>query len=136
MNPLLVRQVATARTIDRFRQAPHAWGTADCWQMARFHLRGMKVKLPRCRAYKSAIGAKRALREMGFDTLEGLLDSFLLRIAPAEALLGDIVLMQGDALFDAITISVGEKVIGWHQEDMSRLSNIMPIETIGAWRAI
>lgn len=90
---------------------------------------------PKLPDLRSALSAERALRATGFDDLRGLLDSLLPRIAPAAMLVGDLALMDGDAL-DAIVIAAGGKVFGY-AEGHEGLCVIEPVATRSfkaAWR--
>lgn len=127
------RIAALEKTLAKYRGKPFIWGVSDCGKLARSHLVNMGHRPPRLRTYKSAIGAKTVIRELGFESLEALLDSMLPRIAPARMLPGDIALMEGDGVLDAITISVGRKVFGWHQDGDGAVI-ITPHGLKGAWR--
>lgn len=114
---LLRRDEALKKTLAKFKGAPFDWGKADCISMARSHLVAMGHKrVPKLPKYRDAAGAASALKETGFDTLEALLDSLLPRIAPASMLPGDLVLLEGEPPFDCVTICLGRKVLGFHQD--------------------
>jgi hypothetical protein len=133
-NDLVRRQEAVAKTIAKFRDKPFVWGEQDCGKLLLSHLAAMgHKKLAKPGRYKDALGARRALTAMGFETVEDWLDSLLPRIAPAAALPGDIVVVQGDAGLDCITISVGFKAFGWH-EDAPGATILIHREVKGAWR--
>lgn len=133
---LVRRQQALEKTVRKYRGQPFEWGKSDCVTMARSHLVKMGHRgLPKLPKYRDAIEAKRALKKTGHGTLEALLDSLLPRIAPAMMLPGDLGLMgDEDGGRDALVISVGHKVMGWHQ-DADRLVNIVPARIDAAWRA-
>jgi hypothetical protein len=138
---LIRRQAAMAKTMAKYRAAPFAWGGAHCIPMLRSHLVAMGHKrLPKLPSYSSALGARRALREVGFDSVAGLLDSLLPRIPVARALIGDVILMGGtgedeERGLDAVTLATGGgKVAGWHQ-DAQGMVVIDPLHIKGAWRA-
>lgn len=134
MNDLLRRQNALAKTVDKFRDKPFVWGKADCGKLLISHLHAMgHRKLIRPGKYDDALGAKRALTAMGFETVEEWLDAMLPRIPPARALPGDIVLVAGTAGLDCITVSVGMKAFGWH-EDAEGATILIHREVKGAWR--
>lgn len=115
MHDALRRHRALEKTQAKYAGKPFAWGRNDCVRMARAHLVAMgHRKIPKIPPYSSGIGAKRALKAAGAESIEGLLDGLLPRIAPAMMRIGDIAVMQGDELFDAITICAGRKFIGWH----------------------
>lgn len=131
---LVRRQEALAKTMAKYRGKPFVWGKSDCMTMFRSHMVAMGVKgLPKAPEYSSALGAKRALKTMGFDTVGDLLDSLLPRIAPAAALPGDVIMVEGSDALDCVTISVGFKAFGWH-EDARGATVLVHRETKGAWR--
>lgn len=121
MHDTLRRHRALEKTRAKYRGKPLDWRKADCVRMARTHLVAMGRKgLPKIPAYTSPAGAKRALKSLGFDTLEQLLDSLLPRIAPAMLLPGDLALVQGDEHFDALMICVGHRLYGWSAQNGCR----------------
>lgn len=134
MNDLLRRQKATEATLAKYRDKPFSWKDSNtCLHMLRFHLRQMGHKpepLPRIR---SAIGARRALDERGWQDVGDLLDTLLPRIPHASMLLGDVAMFRSGDGFGAITISVGGKVLGWH-DDAPGMTALEPVEIAGAWR--
>jgi hypothetical protein len=133
---LLRRRDATQATLDRFKGKPFTWGKWDCAQMALFHLRGMghEVRLAKVGAYNSALGAKRAIRRLGFDNLVAAMDSRFPRIAPAEAVAGDMLALPADAGLGAIVVALGNgAAIGWHQDAEGAVAMRME-EFVAAWR--
>lgn len=134
-----VRRRATQATADRFRDQPFAWGKNDCVRMVAFHLRklGYRPKLAKAGSYSSALGAKRALARSGFKTIAEALDALgLERIAPAMALLGDIVQMPGDSGFDALGISLGGRSLLGYHEDLPGAGSLKIIEAVAVWRVM
>ena len=132
---LIRRQRALEKTVAKYRDRPHDWRSVDCIRMLRSHLVAMGHKrLPKLPRYDSALGAKRALKEAGFGSVDALLDSLLPRIAPAMALPGDVLLARGDEGLGAVTLSVGLKAFGWH-EDAPGATVLVLHEIAGAWRA-
>lgn len=131
------RQRATKKTKARFAGKTFDWaGGRTCVHMLRWHLKHFGYKVPFVPDFDSAITAKRALKDKGFDDVPALLDSMLHRYpAPAFMKLGDVVVVAGDGM-DAIMICSGpRRIFGWGQEyetpvfiepDMSQI--------IGAWR--
>lgn len=116
MHDLLRRQRALEKTRVKFRGKPFAWGKSDCVVMARSHLIAMGAKrLPKLPRYKDALGARRALKGVGAESIEQMLDGLLPRISPAEMLPGDLAVVDGEGGMDAIMICVGHKIFGWHQ---------------------
>lgn len=132
---MLRRNAALQKTADKYRGKPFVWGKFDCVKMARSHLVAMGHRgLPKVKPYKSAVGAKSSLKAARHKDLESLFDSILPRIAPAEMLPGDLALMQGDGLFDAVTICVGRKQLGWFEGEDEAVM-IVPYSLKAAWRA-
>ena len=134
MNDLLRRQEATKATLEKYRDKPFSWEDGHtCLHMLRYHLRQMGHKPESLPRIKSAIGAKRALEKRGWNDVGDMLDSILPRIQHATMLLGDVALFRSGDGFGAITISVGSKVLGWH-EDVPGMTALQPVEIEGAWR--
>jgi hypothetical protein len=136
---LVERVAATETVIARYRAKPFAWSTTGtCIHLARAQMIAMGHRAPTVPAFRSAVGAGKALKKAGYDRLEDLLDAILPRIAPAAMLVGDLALMPGGGGFDAIVIAAGGKVIGYHDDYLDRgVVNVIPegpAPFIGAWR--
>lgn len=94
MTPLDIRVAATEATDKLFRDTPFVWGKSDCVRMAAHVLKGLgyKPNLSRGGYYKTALGARKALKRTGFASIELALDELgLARLPWAYALPGDIV---------------------------------------------
>lgn len=131
------RRVATEKTLKRFRGKVFAWNTGvHCVRLFHQHLKNMGRKPPSLPRVRSPLGAKRALKERGWENVEAMLDSMLERIAPAEMMLGDVAIVPGDAGLDAIFVCAGPlKVFGWREDAPALvLLDIGLDELTGAWR--
>ncbi|WCS66503.1 hypothetical protein TMCBR2_gp018 [Caulobacter phage TMCBR2] len=125
MTTLLSRAEIAQAAVDRFNLKPFAWGERDCAQLAKFALMraGHPNPLKGGRSYRGELGAVRALafavQAFGLpknSDLAAVLDAMgLPRIAPAQALPGDIVGLHGPAPFGvALSIAVGNnKALGF-----------------------
>ncbi len=138
MIEMVRRQRAAQATVDRFKGAPFVYGKNDCARMAVHVLRGMghRPVLGKAGSYKSAIGAARALKRFGHGDLLAALDGLRLpRIAPAAALVADLVMLPGEGPFGgALTVAVGNgRVLGYH-EDLGTAEILQPIQFVAAWR--
>lgn len=136
---MALRQSATQATIDHFRDLPFQLGVADCAKMTIFHLKqfGIRFKLSKVGPYSTPIGARRAVRRLGFDTLaEALDDVGLQRIAPAEALIGDILELEADAPPGALHIAVGNGRTFAYHEDAATAVVMQPLRALAAWRVL
>jgi hypothetical protein len=136
----MLRRVAAAQaTLDRFRDAPFAFGEADCARLVGFHLRqlGYRPGLSRGGSYRTALGARAALRRAGFASLGAWLDDVgLVRIAPAEALVGDILQGESGDEFAALGVALGNlAMVGFH-EDAAGATVLRSVRLSGAWRAV
>jgi hypothetical protein len=139
---LVRRQRALVETTKAFANTPFDLGSADCAKLVAFHLVAMGHKgVPEPEPYSSALGATRALKRLGFKTLEGLFDSLLPRIAPAFMLPGDIALIRAEKGAPAwqtgtVVISVGRKFLGWHPDAdvLAILSPTIDEPFLAAWR--
>jgi hypothetical protein len=137
---LAERAAATDAVLKRFRnRALDFKSGATCLHLFRAQLIKLGHKPPRIPAFQSALGASKAMKRAGFEDLAAVIDSVLPRIAPAAMLVGDFGLLPGgpDGLFDALVMSVGGKVLGWHDSDLSKMSVIADIPLsayLAAWR--
>jgi hypothetical protein len=136
MSDLVRRAEATRLTLAKYRARPFDWkARATCIHLARFHLVKMGHRPPAMPDFRSALGAQKALAKSGFADLSALLDSLLPRIAPAQMLVGDLALMEGDGPFDSICVSAGGKLLGWHEDDPEGIRPLMALDLpLGAWR--
>jgi len=133
------RARATQATIDRFLGKTYRLGSVDCGRLLGLHLRrmGRPVEVPKVGAYTTYAGALRWLKQRGCDSLEAYLDGLgLVRIAPAEALVGDILTLQSSDQLSAPVIYLGDgRYLGFH-EDSDRAELLKPTAFEQAWRAI
>jgi hypothetical protein len=135
MSDQVRRAEATRLTMARYRAIPFDWkAKATCIHLARAHLRNMGHRPPAIPAFRSALGAQRALHRTGFADLAALLDSLLPRIAPAAMWVGDLAVVEGDEGFDSIVISAGGKMLGYNEADMSGIKPLVVSAFKGAWR--
>lgn len=131
------RRVATEKTLKRYRGKVFDWAKGiTCVHLARHHLRNMGHKPETLPRFRSALAAKRALRERGWSSVEAMLDSMMPRIAPAQMLLGDMAIVPGQDGLDCILVSAGPlKLMGWHPETGQFVLYDDGIsEVTGAWR--
>lgn len=134
----MIRRVAAAQaTLDKYKGHPFHFGSRDCAQLVAFHLRkmGHKPKLAKAGRYSSALGAKKALKRLGFETLAEAMDANgFERIPPAAAIVGDVIEMPGLEGPGALTVCMGNgRVVGYHQDAIGAVV-LQPVQTIAAWR--
>lgn len=137
-SPEMIRRADAAQaTLDRFKDRPFALGSFDCVRMVAFHLRqlGHTPPLSKGGSYTTLLGAKRALRRAGHASLAAALDALgFPPIAPAEALVGDVVQLPAEDELGALTIYVGNgRTLGYHQ-DVAGATVLQPLRFAGAWR--
>jgi len=111
------RAYAAEQTIKKFQWVPFKPGEFDCVKMAIFHLRkaGCPAKFKTPLNYKSIPSGHAMLRKMGFKSLSEYLDANFEKIAPASALVGDIIEMESEHPLGALTIYIGNgATFGWH----------------------
>lgn len=134
------RREATQATQDKFFGQAFDWAEGrHCVAMAHFHLRQMgwrAPKLPTLPRVRSALGARRALKAHGFETVAELLDSFLVRVPPAAMWVGDIAVTPGDDGLEAILIRTApHKLLGWLPDGSAVVNYDAGVEDLtGAWR--
>lgn len=131
---ILARTQATDKTLAAYIDAPFAWGRRDCGRMVAMHLRhmGHRVSLVKAGEYSSAKGAVRALSRMGYESLEAALDAQFVRIAPAEAVVGDVIALPSDCALSALAVrlSNGRVLHSWQ----GGFSISEPLLFVAAWR--
>ena len=137
-DPFVRRTEAAQKTLDVWSKRPMKLGTSDCVRMVAAHLRllGYKVKLPPSGSYRTAASALKALKAAGFASVEEALDGQgLERIAPAAAIVGDILMLPGVDRLGGLTVALGNgRVVGWHEEVPGGAAVLQPIEYVTAWR--
>ena len=135
---LILRRNAAQATLLRFEGQPFAWGRFDCAKMLAFHLRAMNLSPASAKAgsYSTAIGARRALGRIGAKSLAELLDVRFARIAPAAALIGDIVSLPSTGKLDAIGIALGNgRLLSYHEDAVGAIV-VQPVQMLAAWRIV
>lgn len=117
---LIERVDGTQKTIDAFLDQDFKWGERDCGQLAGTHLEAFGTKTPLSQAgnYTTERGAKRVLVRLGVQSMEELVDGLgFERIAPASAIVGDIVAFPGgteDAPWTALGVHCGtDRILGF-----------------------
>jgi hypothetical protein len=139
MNGMVRRATAVAATIRRFDGRPFAFGSVDCVKMAAFHLRAMghreALGLAKAGTYRSALSARGALKRAGYDSVPGALDALgFARIAPAEALPGDLIQLAGEHELAALGLVVGNgRVFAFHQDAVGPVL-VDAVSVEAAWR--
>lgn len=110
MHPLDRRVTATNKTLARFEGRPFKWGSVDCAKVAAFHMRQFGHKPPPASSlrYRSAILARKCLKDLGCETLPEMIDQMgLVPKVPAAAIVGDIVSFPADDPLGAVGIVIG-----------------------------
>lgn len=128
---LAQRAAATQQSFDAFKGAPFAWAHSSCAHLLATHLLNMGHDVPAVPPFKSATGARKALRAMGATNLTALLSGLgLQEIKPAAMLVGDLAVVPGDdSPFDAIVVAAGNgKFMGWHgaSEGLQMIDDVLP----------
>jgi hypothetical protein len=138
---LAQRQLATERTLARFRHKPFSWAGANCIRLARTQAANMGHQLPPVPRFRSLLGAKRALAARGAESVTALLDQHFARLpGPAFAWLGDLVVGPADPAhgLEAVGIADGQgNVWGWSEQNgHAQLVAILSVnaDLTGAWR--
>lgn len=132
---LVKRGKLTQATVEHFASKPFRWGGNDCARMAAHHVKRFGHKVPKPGGYRSALGAAKRLKELGCANIHELVDlAGLEAIAPAYAMMGDIVGFEADNQMGGIGIVVGNgNMLAFHEMALTP-----PIMTMGkidkAWR--
>lgn len=137
MSELIKRRDATQATLDAVKGKPFRLGRNDCARIAAGHLRrmGHQVRLPSAGSYASTRTAMKALKERGFaDLLEAMDGMGFERIAPAAALVGDVLaLPTSSPLGCLVVVLTNGRALGF-VDDVAEASVIQPVEYTAAWR--
>lgn len=138
MSELLRRAAATEEVLRRFQNRAFDWKAGHtCLHLARAQLLAMGHRPPRIPAFRSALGARRAMERAGYANLAEVFDRMgLPRIAPATMWVGDLALVPGTEGFAAVFVCAGGPLVGWHDaggETISVVHDAMPMVSV-AWR--
>lgn len=142
---LILRARAAQATLDEWKTRAFRLGEADCARLAASHLRrlGHRIKLPAARSYRTVKSAEAALDKLGLATMVDALDALgFERIAPACALVGDIIQMPSDpdravvsSRLASLTVAMGNgRVLGWHPDAPAGAVVMQPLQMVAAWR--
>ena len=134
---MLRRHGAAKNTLERFRRRRFDWAKGHtCAHLALFHLKQMGRKVPKVPAFRSPLGAARALKAMGCENVAQVLDRHLERIAPARMMIGDLAVAGSVDGLGAIMVCVGHlKLIGWREDaDRMVVLDVRLDELDAAWR--
>lgn len=134
---LVRRRQAVEATMAKYRGKGFDWGKGvTCVHALRFHLKRLGKKVPRVPKLAGPEDARAELRKHGWSSVAAMLDGIgLERIAPAAMRLGDVAVFDGTEALAGVVISVGGKVIGWH-EDYAEMQ-VMDLVSLAdgiAWR--
>lgn len=143
MKNIIERVEATQKTIDYWLGQDFEWGVADCGQMVGWHLEtaGYSTPLKDARAYSTDIGAKRAMKALGADSMEDFIDRLgFERIAPASAIVGDVIGLPGgteDDQWTALGVHAGQdRILAFAaaQGEVARVHSGQASVATVAWR--
>lgn len=129
---------AAQACVDRFAGKAYEPGKRrDCGRLVLHHLHHLGIKVPFVKGcnWGTEAGAYRALRKMGFEQLSAAVDAAgFPRIAPARALVGDIVaLPASNPAWDCVlTVALGNgRVLAFVD---GRCRAVQPKQYVTAWR--
>jgi hypothetical protein len=113
-------------------------GVNDCVRMTAAHLRllGYRVKLPASGSYRTVNSARKALAARGFADVAAALDAMdLPRIAPAAAIIGDVIMLPSADGLGSLGIALGNgRIVAYHEEVDAGAAVLQPLEYVTAWR--
>lgn len=117
MTELERRKNAVLATKARFDGKPFDWtGQATCIHLLRFHAAQMGHELPIVPRFRSPLGAKKALKAQGVDSLPELLDKYFPRIPPSKMMMGDVACFPGDGMDGLMIYGSLRAFLGWHED--------------------
>lgn len=140
---LIRRRDAAQTLLDEWQKKSFKMGERDCVRLVAHHLRrmGYKVKLPAKNSYGTLLSATKKLKALGHENLAAAVDALgLERIAPAAAIVGDIIELAGEddggeeAPISALTVAMGNgRVLGFHDVGCVVMQ---PLTYRAAWRVV
>lgn len=116
------RKDAAQACLTRFADKPYEVGKRDCTKMALHLLHKLSIRAAFAKGvrYSSEIGGVKFLKRSGFDTLIQAVDGLgLLRIAPAAALVGDLVALPTTSPLGSLAVCVGPGQLLAYGEDFA-----------------
>ncbi|WP_426041499.1 DUF6950 family protein [Brevundimonas sp. TWP2-3-4b1] len=138
-HPLIRRQLAAQACVERFAGRPYEPGSRDCAKLAAHVLHKLNRKVPFLKGvrWSSEAGGVRALKRLGFDNLLEAVDATgLSRIAPAAALVGDILALPTASSIGALSVAVGNgRVLGFIDGELAA-TIIQPSDYVAAWSVL
>jgi len=136
----VLRRNAAQSTLDKFKEQDFSFADGrDCGKMVHHNLKELGVAMPIAKvgSYKTAVGARAALRRaFGVTTLPEVMDKYFPRIPPAAALPGDVVEVAGDGPLGTLTVALGNGLVIAYHEDVSGAIVGRLNEAITAWRTL
>lgn len=138
-NALTRRRDAAAACRARFHEKPYVPGKRDCPLLAAHALRQQGVKVPFLKGlhWKTEAEGLRALKALGFaDLLEAMDGLGLPRIAPAMALIGDIVALPTSHQLGALGVYMGNGNVLAFTDLSPNAEVLVRPQLICAWRTI
>lgn len=136
--PIQVRQAVAQLVVDTFSGKELVWGKVDCFRILAFTLRhlGHSVKLTKIPKYSDPLGAMRALKTLGYSSLEKALDDHLFPIGSASVLPADIIGLPGENGWIGLCVVIGNGRAFGFIEDHPTAEIIQPTMTPAlAWRS-
>lgn len=129
------RRAASEATMAKFLGKPFNWGEGwHCIKMAHYHLRQMGKRPPSLPRVRSALAAKRAMKERGWDSVVEMLDQLLTPVPRAMLRLGDLVATPGTDGMDSVMIYLApHRFLGWLPDGSEAVVLDMD-EFSGAWQ--
>ena len=136
---IVIRMEAVQAAADKFVDKPLEWGRIDCVKLAALVMRkqGVPVRLLKGVRYTNPETALRKMRKMGFDDLNAAMDATgLARIAPASAIVGDIVSARSETTFgQALLVVAGSgRLLGFDGDHICRVIVPRWLGDEAAWR--
>ena len=137
MNQLQRRVAAAQAAVNKFEGQEFVWGKVDCFHIVAFTLKelGSPLKRAKLGSYSTPAGAKRVLKNLGYDSLESALNDQLVPIGAASVLPADIVGLPGEENLLALGIALGNGRVLGMVEDHPTVAIIQPLIIPQAWRS-
>ena len=110
---MLERMQAIQTVVDRHMMQPFVWHERDCAVVAADAVRALDPTrvLPDWPVYKDARTALRAVKRMGYSTLNDAVTSVLTPITDGSRFIGDILTIKADGDMDSLAVYLGGNAV-------------------------
>jgi len=110
---MLERMQSIQKVVDAHMLQPFIWCERDCATVAADAVRSLNPNhtLPVWPKYKNAVGALRAVKKMGYESLNDAVTNHLTPITDGTRFIGDILTILAEGEMDALAVYLGGNAV-------------------------